>query len=183
MRLLRVLVCVVLAALAAAVASQALPRNDYLLILDHRAGPYRYLDTFEQGEPDAYSAALQAFGTPTRFRVDGNLCRVTWASSGITVGFASGLRPCATGSLFQSAWYGLTLFGQEWHNRLGIRVGDPVSKVRRLYPKARFQAYGARNWLVLVRRKQQEFDFVLLAVAINRLGRVTSIEVPAAYVY
>lgn len=183
MRPLWLLACLVLAALAAALSAQAASHNDFLLILDHRAGPYRYLDAFEEGKPDAYSAALEAFGAPTRFRVDGNLCRVTWASPGITVGFASGLRPCATGSLFQSAWYGLTLFGTEWHNRLGIRVGDPVSRVKRLYPKARFQLFGARNWLVLVRRKQQEFDFVLLAVAINRLGRVTSIEVPASYIY
>ena len=55
--------------------------------------------------------------------------------------------------------------------------------MRRSYPKARFEDVGARNWLVLVRRQEDELNFVLLAVAINRLGRVTSIEVPAAYIY
>jgi hypothetical protein len=164
-------------------AALAAPRNDYLLVLEHRTGPYSYLDSFRRGKPDAYSAALKAFGTPTRFLVEGNLCRVSWAGAGITIGFASDLHLCSTGSLFRSAWYGLTLFGPKWHTRVGIRIGDPISRVRRLYPKARFQTDGARNWLVLVRRKQDEFNFVLLAVAIDRLGRVTSIEVPAAYVY
>lgn len=182
-RLPRLLTAIVCVAAVAAAAAHALPRNDYLLILDHRAGPHRYLDSFAKGKPGAYSAALDAFGTPTRFRPNGNLCRVTWASTGITIGFASGLRPCAAGSLFESAWYGMTLFGPKWHNRLGIRVGDPVANVRRRYPKARFQESGFPNWLVLVRRKQDEFDFVLLAVVVNRLGRVTSIEVPAAYIY
>jgi hypothetical protein len=72
----------------------------------------------------------------------------------------------------------MTLFGRRWHNRLGIRVGDSIATVRRLYPKARFNEHGNRNWLVLARRKQDELDFIILAVAVNRLGRVTSIEVP-----
>jgi hypothetical protein len=77
----------------------------------------------------------------------------------------------------------MSLHGARWHNRLGIRVGDPGAKVRRFYPRARLERPLGAPWLVLVRRQEAEFDFILLAVALDRLGRVTSIEVPAGYVY
>jgi hypothetical protein len=173
-----------LTALAAwGVPAMAEPANDYLLILDSRAGPYRYWDSFKKGKPDAYSAALAAFGTPSRFRAEGNLCRVTWRSVGITIGFASQLRPCATQNLFNSAWYGLTLFGRRWHNRFGIRVGMTVAEVRKRYPSADFDSPLRRPWLVLLWKRDHEFRFIHLAVAVDRSGKVTSIEVPATYIY
>jgi hypothetical protein len=178
---------VLLAALAtfagALAAPAATPPSDSLLVLGHRAGPYRYLDSFERGKPRAYAAALGAFGEPTRFHTNANFCRVTWAGSGITVGFASAPPGCSRANLSRAAWYGMSLHGSRWHNRWGIRVGDTVAKVRRFYPRARFARPLGTRWLVLVRRREAEFDFILLAVAVNRLGRVTSIEVPAGYVY
>ena len=77
----------------------------------------------------------------------------------------------------------MSLHGARWHNRYGIRVGDTVAKVRRFYPRARLENPLGKPWLVLVRRREAEFDFILLAVAVNRVGRVTSIEVPAGYIY
>jgi hypothetical protein len=171
------------AILPASAFSSGLPRNDFLLVLDQRVGAYRYLDGFRPGQPRAYEAALSAFGTPTGFRTDGNLCRVTWSSAGLSVGFASQLSPCATAHLFQAAWYGLSLFGPRWHNTLGVKVGMAVQDLRRIFPNARFEQRGAAAWLLLRRRRDQELDFVTLAVVVNRAGRVVSIEVPAAYVY
>jgi hypothetical protein len=158
------------------------PPNDYLLVLDRRAGPYWYLNGFKKGQPNAYSLAVTAFGEPTRLRVRGNVCRVTWAGSGIRVGFASQLRPCVKANLAHSVWYGMSLRGARWHNRK-LRVGDTVAKVRRLYPNARFDRPLGRRWLVLARKRVDEFNFIRLAVAVSRNGRVTSIEVPATYVY
>ena len=184
MRAIAVACLIGLSALAFAAPPHAAgPKNDRLLILDQRAGQYRYLDSFDNGAADAYSQALAAFGRPSRFRLTGNLCRVTWASAGVSVGFASDTHPCSTASLFRSAWYGMSLFGRTWHTQVGVRVGDSVAKVRRLYPHARFDTEAGRAWLVLARRRQDEFNFVILAVAVNRIGVVTSIEVPAAYVY
>lgn len=159
------------------------PRNDSLLILDHRAGPLAYLHSFDKGAPEAYSAALAAFGTPSSFKTDGNLCRVTWQNAGVTVGFASALRPCSTGQLFHAAWYGMSLWGARWHNRLGLRVGQTIAQVRRLYPKARFDTNLNSQQLVLLRKRVDEFNFIHLAVVVDRSGRVTSIEVPATYIY
>ena len=156
--------------------------NDNLLVLDHRAGPYSYLNSFKRGRPGAYEAAVAAFGKATRFRASGNLCHITWRNAGVTVGIASRPRPCASANLRAGAWYGMSLHGRKWHNRRGIRVGDPVEKVRRLYPEARFDA-SRPSWLLLLRRRVDEFNFIRLAVAVSRQGRVTSIEVPATYIY
>ena len=164
-------------------AGASAARNDYLLVLDKRAGPYRYLESFERGEPGAYEAALTAFGKPTRSRATGNFCRVTWAAAGVTIRFASRPRPCVTRNLLLAAWYGMSLHGRGWHNRTGVRVGDAVAKIRRLYPRARVERPLGRPWLVLARRRVDEFDFIRLAVAVSRNGRVAAIEVPAAYVY
>jgi hypothetical protein len=175
---------VVVATTTALGAPAALPRNDYLLVLDRRAGPYRYLDSFRDGRPGAYDAAVAAFGEPSRLRARSNICDVTWPDPGVTVALAGGLpRPCSAATLRGAAWYGMSLFGPRWHNRLGIRVGDPVTKVRGAYPKARLERPLGKPWLVLVRRKRAEFDLIVLAVAVNRAGRVASIEVPAAYVF
>jgi hypothetical protein len=109
----------------------ATPPNDFLLVLGHRAGPYRHLDTLKKGQPDAYEAALAAFGEPARLRANANLCRVTWSDVGVTIGFASAPPGCSTANLFSAAWYGMSLHGAHWHNRYGIRVGDTIAKVRR----------------------------------------------------
>jgi hypothetical protein len=169
-------------ALLALVSTTAIPANDRLLVLDHRAGPYHYLDAFKAGHVHAYEAALAALGTPTRFKVAANLCRVTWRAAGITVGFASENRPCATGHLYEAAWYGLTLFGPAWHTRTGIRIGSSIAEVRRRYPSAHFER-GRAGWLILITHRDQELLFTKLAVTVDRAGRVRTIEVPAAYVY
>jgi hypothetical protein len=165
---------------AASAFASSPPRNDHLLVLDVRAGPYRYLAAFKPRHVRAYEAARAAFGTPSRFRTSGNVCRVAWAAAGVSVGFASEDRPCAPGHLAEAAWYGMTLFGSGWHNRTGVRIGATVQEVRRAYPHARFD--GPRK-LDLVMKRQDEFLFVKLAVVLDRGGRVRAIEVPAAYVY
>jgi hypothetical protein len=158
-------------------------RNDFVLILDHRAGPYQYFHSFDKGGPRAYADALDKFGTPSSFRTDGNLCHVTWRNAGITIGFASALKPCSTGQLFHSLWYGMSLWGSQWHNQVGLRVGQSISQVRRLYPKAHLDSNYTSNRLIIAMLRDQEFNFVHLAVVVNRSGRVASIEVPATYVY
>lgn len=51
---------------ALAGGGQALPRNDHLLVLPLRAGPFRYLDGWRTGKPIAYQQAVAAFGLPSR---------------------------------------------------------------------------------------------------------------------
>jgi hypothetical protein len=170
---------------AAGAAAAAAP-NDFLLVLDQRAGPYRYgeTSTFARGGARPYAAAVAAFGTPTSFRRSGNVCRVTWAAPGITVAFAAAPPPCRAAGLARAAWYGMSLHGRRWHNLVGVGVGDSIAEVRRAYPRSRLERrVPGRPWLVLVRRRVDELDLVLLAVAVDGRGRVSSIEVPSVYVF
>jgi hypothetical protein len=73
----------------------------------------------------------------------------------------------------------MSLWGSRWRNRVGLRVGQSIAQVRRLYPHARFDSNYNSNWLVLLSKRVDEFNFVHLAVVVDRSGRVTSIEVPA----
>jgi hypothetical protein len=161
-------------ALLGLLAATVVPANDHLLVLDRRAGPYHYASTH------GYPAAARAFGAPTVKHVDGNLCRVTWAHAGITVGFASGNAPCSGPALAQSAWYGMSLFGTGWHSTRGLRVGSTFAAVKRLYPNVKRP--DRRGWVELIPFRDQELRFTKLGVYIHG-GRVTSIEVPATYVY
>jgi hypothetical protein len=77
----------------------------------------------------------------------------------------------------------MSLWGARWHNRLGLRVGQTIAQVRRLYPNARFDTNLNSQQLVLLRKRVDEFNFIHLAVIVDRSGRVTSIEVPATYIY
>jgi hypothetical protein len=166
------------AALHQASAGVARP-NDHLLVLERRAGPYFYWYTPETRYGwDAWGNALSAFGLPTRLHERGTFCRVTWAHAGITVEFASSRRgPCLEEYLEASEWYGMSLYGGPWHNVHGVRIGDTVARVRKLYPRVRFdRARGQRRLVLLWARNEPRV--VRLAVAINRAGRVTSIEVP-----
>jgi hypothetical protein len=113
-------------------AFSAPPRNDYLLVLDRRAGPYGYLEGFVRKGPSAYERALDALGNPTRFRAEHNLCHVTWRQAGITVRFASRPNPCTQRRLSEAAWYGMTLWGSRWRKTRGVHVGQRVAEVRRL---------------------------------------------------
>lgn len=168
---------VVVAAVVVTAPSAAVPRNDSLLVLDVRAGPYHYLGR------GSYRAAVAAFGPPALSQARANVCRASWPHAGIVVSFATAPPACSAGGLREAAWYGMTLFGPRWRNTRGLRVGDSVARVRRLYPGARYERrVPGRLWLVLVRRRRDELDLARLAVAVER-GRVTAIEVPAGYVF
>ena len=93
---------------APSTTGQELPVNDRLLILNLRAGPFRYLDGWKRsgwkGRRIEYRYALAAFGRPTRMErwwmseglppayegtETAGWCDVTWAGAGITVQFFS----------------------------------------------------------------------------------------------
>ncbi len=183
MRLVAALSAVVVAGLLAGGAGGQ-DQDDYVLALGDRAGTYRYLDSTTRDCCTAYSDALKAFGTPTHFRRDRNLCLVTWRDRGVKVAFAG--RGCRVGALRSSSWYGLRLFGRRWHNVEGLRLRQRLAAVRRIYPRSRWQPRGAPHgqpWLVLQRRVVNGLRFVALAGQFNHRGRLVVIHVPAAYVY
>jgi hypothetical protein len=186
----RVLAAAALAAVAAvsllAASGSAAEPNDRRLVLGERAGPYRYLASVRRDCCTAYTDAVKAFGGPTHVRRASNTCLVTWRLSGLKVVFAGARRACTSATLRKTSWFGLRLFGRGWHDETGLRIGQPLARVRALYPGARWERRGGpgrQPWLVLKRRTVNGLRFDALAAQFDPRGRLASIHVPAAYVY
>ena len=89
--------------------------------------------------------ATARFGAPTTARSEdgGVTCKVTWGSLGLTLSFLDfANHACRDGGLVT----GTMTSRAHWRTSLGLRVGDPVARVRLLYPHARLHADG--YWLV-----------------------------------
>ncbi len=84
------------------------------------------------GRMGTLAAAEKAYGTGAKRATYGN-CRVTWSSLGAIMTFAPapGSEPCGSESRVRAA----VLTGQQWLTAKGLKPGDPLSKVRRLYGK------------------------------------------------
>jgi hypothetical protein len=158
--------------------------NDYTLVLRERAGPYRYWRTLTEGH--AYGSAVAAFGRPTARGMDSpesNVCTVRWRGEGADVGFAWAAGPCGARNLRRATWAGMRLFGIRWKTSKGLRVGDPVAMIRRIYPRARFVSrppVPGEWWLVTGRRG--ELGVQPLLVAEVGAGRVIALRVPPAHI-
>jgi hypothetical protein len=94
--------------------------------------------------------ATAVFGAPdTIRRVNGYDCRAVWRPIGLTLGFLdlSGGDPCHVGRIVTA-----TATSTSWRTDRGIHVGDPVTRLRRLYPRAKHVAtppYG--GWWLITR--------------------------------
>lgn len=125
--------------------------------------------------------AMGAFGTPKLRRTTDQSCVATWQRHALTIYLYNlgGNDPC-------SRRYGFFLRaimrGDHWRTSKGLRLGDPVARLRRLYPNARFQrgtrAYWPAGWW-LVRRANRvalpgEYPGLLAEM---RGGRVTAFHV------
>lgn len=187
---LRLLLVCLLVATSCGTASaylpqSSLPTNDYTFAVRERAGPYRYWRTLEQG--GAYRKAMAAFGTPTatgRDTPSSNLCTVRWERIGLDVGFAGARGACVAANLYRAAWYGMELWGPRWRTARGLQVGDPVRRIEKLYPWARYVSRPPQPgewWLIM--EKQAELGAKPLLVAEVGAGRVIAIRVPAGYIF
>ena len=166
---------------AAGAASNA---NDFTLVLRDRAGSYRYWQTLTQGR--AYRLAIAAFGRPSARGKDtpeSNLCTVRWETSGIDVGFSWATGPCLARNLSRARWAGMRLFGIRWKTSEGLRVGDPVARVKRVYPRARLVSKPPKpaEWWLVVER-QGELGVQPRLVAEVGAGRIIALRVPPARV-
>jgi hypothetical protein len=127
--------------------------------------------------------AIRAFGRPTALRhtFGRRTCRAVWARHGLTIDFYNlgGGDACQPrDGRFSRAF----LRGDHWMTTKRLRVGDPVSKLRRLYPNAPFRRGEPRLWpsgyWLLTRRSVfgdgAEYPGLLAEVA---RGRVTGFQV------
>jgi hypothetical protein len=136
----------VVAALAAAavVGGAAVPAASapFLIVSDKVVGGVRMTATLPQ--------ARAVLGTPnTKRRVTSSECRAVWRPLGLTLTFLdlSSGAPCAKGGAVVAV-----ATAAEWHTRKGLKVGDPVARLRVLYPGARFfRGAPYQGWWLITR--------------------------------
>jgi hypothetical protein len=75
----------------------------------------------------------------------------------------------------------MRLFGSRWKTSKGLHVGDPVARIKRVYPRARYVSRPPQpgEWWLLIERRS-ELGIQPLLVAEVGAGRVIALRVPPA---
>ena len=145
-------------------------------------GPWR------TGTTPTFAAAVAAFGRETtcrRLEALPAFAAAEWRQLGLRMVFGSygvgGARPCrARRAVFLD---NARAYGKRWRTGLGLGIGDSVTKLRRLYPHARFRTYPGgippvRGWWLVVRTSRvPDYHQVPALLATTRAGRVTALVV------
>jgi hypothetical protein len=142
----------VLAAAALSVAaalSTAAPAGARPFVVEARGsetslGVVRAIGDFRPARNPRLGAAIRAFGRPSSRRGGGEICRVRWADLGVRITFQNfgGVDSCEpSGGRAQKAVVG---GDSRWRTAKGLRVGNRVTRLRRLYPRARRTPRGFR---------------------------------------
>jgi hypothetical protein len=142
-------------------------------------GPWRV-----QGN-SSLAGAIAAFGAPSRCRKLSGLpgfASVEWQALGLRAVFGTygsgGARPCQ--AVHTVRLDNARTSSKDWVTGRGLRVGDSVAKLRRLYPQATLRTYvrgvaPARGWWLVVRTSRvPDLHSVPALLATARAGRVTS---------
>ena len=94
--------------------------------------------------------ATAVLGTPdsTR-RLSDYECRAGWKGMALTLSFLdlSNADPCSQGGLVRA-----TAFSAKWRTAKGLRVGDPIARLRSLYSAATYHRSVERGWWLITRR-------------------------------
>jgi hypothetical protein len=138
-----------------------------------RIGTFRYAGTTGSG----YTRAVRAFGRPSSRGTNSNLCTVRWRRLGIDVDFAT--------RKSRGAWYGSRVYTRAWHTERGLRVGDRESRIRQLYPKAKFRDRPPNPpfWSLLRERHPYPIGLIDTLTAEVWGGYVVAIRIPPDYIF
>lgn len=160
---------------AAACLAPLAAAHVFTVVSDERIGAFRVKSDGTLG------GAIRSFGTPALRRTSDLSCVATWKRHALTIYVYNlgGNDPCSRRyGFFLRAIMG----GDHWRTSKGLRLGDPVGSLRRLYPSARFQqgtrGYWPAGWWLV--RRPNRFGLPgaypgLLAE--TRAGRVTAFHV------
>lgn len=143
---------------------------------DERIGSYRVKADGSLG------GAISAFGRPTALRrTSDQSCTASWRTISLTIFVYNlgGEDACTPrGGRFNRA----IMRGPTWRTNKGLRVGDPVARLRQLYPSARFHRglryyWPAGYWLVPRPERFGTGGTYPGLLAETRSGRVTGFQV------
>jgi hypothetical protein len=130
--------------LALAAVSLALAAPPYTIVADRNVG----------GLVVSTSGPVQArtlFGAPTTTNATSTSCVQSWRGIGLTANFLNFEgRACTKGVLVIATMTSRAA----WRTAVGLRVGDPVARVRSLYPRATFHpgSSSVSGWWLVTRR-------------------------------
>jgi hypothetical protein len=138
----RALALGLLAALACAAPAGAAPAS--MTIVTHDASVSR-IGMFRPSENPRLSAAIRAFGRPSGRLAQGSACRVTWRRLELKIVFANfgGTAPgqtTCTPSVGRAQSF--VVRGPRFRTVAGLRVDQPATQVRALYPYAQWREGG-----------------------------------------
>jgi len=169
---------VVLALIALACASVAdAARSDFTVVVGGPRSDWRIGSFYFLRDAGRYPDAEAAFGSPTSRARKSALCAVRWARLGLEIDFASAENdPCAVQALDNATWSGARIAAGTWRTDRGLRLGDSLQTLRRLYPDATYQSRPARWVLVSVRG---EVGTTVFLQGQARDGRVVALELPS----
>ena len=154
---------------------------------------FQRLGQYWISDDPSYDGAIRALGPPSSCHlVDSTASHVTasWRSLGVRMDLVTfgGLPAGKTGCTAPASIHVSTVrvSGKQWFTSLKLRVGDPVAKLHRLYPRAAVTKgvrgwYGKGYWLVTRRGicfgdcGGATFQTVPVLVAETSEGRVSSI--------
>jgi hypothetical protein len=127
--------------LGLAVVPAASAKTDYVIVRDVSIGGFARTGTVRD--------AIRVFGRPTtRENQAYDVCTLTWRTHGVvmeTYYTNATLDPCGPAGRHRKT----TLTDRRWRTSDGLRIGDPLRRLRQLYPKARLDAPG--TWRLTTR--------------------------------
>ena len=121
---------------------------------------FQHLGAWQISDSATYAEALAALGTADVCRLhaaDPSWASATWKTIGVHVELRTygGMPPRKTGCTAPNSIqvHTVRVVGRSWHTSFGLRAGDGVGLLRRLYPNAARHAglsewYGRGYWLV-----------------------------------
>jgi hypothetical protein len=131
-------------ALILAVAFAAAPSAEAAIVIQGDSK----LGRFEVKRDGTLQGAIEAFGRPASLRRADVTCYARWPAIGLRIVFYNlgGQNPC------RPEWGHFSraeIVGKDWLTRSGLRIGDPLRRLRARYPRA--EPHPPYWWLVVRR--------------------------------
>jgi hypothetical protein len=147
----RTRIALAIVAAAAASLTPLAAGHVFAVVTDERLGAFRVKTDGTLG------GAIRVFGTPSLKRGSDVTCRATWTRHALTIDFYNlgGDDPCSR----RYGFFGRAIMrGDHWRTSKGLRLGDPVARLRSLYPRARYHAgrrgFRPSGWWLVPRRSR-----------------------------
>ena len=152
-------------ALMLVVAPAASAKPNFLIVGDVNVGGFPRTGKVKQ--------AIQVFGRPVPAAAAYDTCELRWPAYGVVMEtfYTNGaLNPCGPSGKNKS----VTVTDRRWHTSEGLKIGDPLAKLRKLYPHAVKESAGL--WQ-LTNRPYVGLSFPGLEAKLNTKGRVVALTV------